>query len=171
MNLRWQGSKAVAILNSLNGTVSLQTGAGTIKNLALTHSIAELSGIPDLEQIRFDNGTVQAEVRNGRTTIKSARFGGEMFKLAAQGTVDLRTEDLRLNTKLSVSPVLAQKSSLSKIGSWFGLFGSSREPSSDTSGQFVSIPSFWLNGKLRSPRIDFSPKTNAVAATAQAPSF
>ncbi len=159
----WQGKGLTEITRTADGALVIQTGPGVISDPAALARIAKATGVPELQELKYNSAKVQARATDGKIAIDFIRAEGPEFKLQAKGTYDAGSDNLDLDIEATVSQELAAKSSYMKLNNVMSFL---RGEEKETSEEFVSIPRLQVSGEFRKPTVTLDKPAVASAAPA-----
>lgn len=160
---RWQGEGLKEIASSANGTLTVESGPGVITDTAVLERLAEITGIANLEELRYSNVKLRARAADGKITIDSITASGPNFKLSAKGVYAAGDDNLEMHIEASVSPEMAAKSSYMKFSNVMGFLRGEEKPET---GEFIKVPTLIVSGELKKLDVRME-KTDEVASKAE----
>lgn len=152
-DLSWKGADTRDVMRTLNGKLQLRIGSGSVSAAPLLNKLADFSGIHDFREVHFGSGQIEAVVRNGQVKIRNCSLEGDLYRLDAQGKVDLMKQSLTADCRFNLPFALAQKSEQVAVKAMLALLTSGRAVQAADS--LLDIP-FSLVGKWYRPELKFS---------------
>jgi uncharacterized protein YhdP len=144
---QWQGVRGSLPRETMNGTIAIQFGQGTVTNADVLNMISGATGIAELQRFDFSSAEIQASMANGMVSFTRLIFAGPTQQAVGTGNLDLRTEEVKVKWDAYVSPDVASRSTQSAVRAASGLVSKAKG-----SNGLVKIPlPIAMVGSVRDP--------------------
>jgi uncharacterized protein YhdP len=154
ISVQWNGVRGTLPRETMQGSVRLDAGQGTISNADVLKMASAATGIAELQTFEFHSGTVQGTIRNGMMQVSAMSAAGPTKKADGSGSLDLRTEDVKVVFIVSLSPALATRSTRPQVRAVASMAGAGSK------GGLVKIPlPIAMVGRIRNPEFVLSADT------------
>lgn len=115
LDLQWKGVRGSLPRETMQGTLQIQFGAGTVTNADVLNMTASATGIAELQRFDFGSAIIRGTMQGGILRISEANFRGPTQQASGTGVLDMRTEDVRIKWDVSLAPELIARSSRPQI--------------------------------------------------------
>lgn len=115
IDVQWNGVRGTTPRETMDGTVKIQVGPGSITGAQVLRQMAAQTGIGDLQQVQFQSALLEGTIRGGVMSITAAQFDGPHVQVRGVGLLDLRTEQAKIRFDGSVSRALLGRSSMPQV--------------------------------------------------------
>jgi hypothetical protein len=110
MEFEWSGLRLREIKQTATGRVRLTLSEGEASRMTILRTLSTMSGIRELETIRFNGGEMTARVRDGRIEVERLIIATPDAEFEGRGWCVLATEEMLAEFEMSVRPSLALRS-------------------------------------------------------------
>lgn len=138
MDFEWSGLKLRQIKQTATGRVHLTLSEGEASRMTILRTLSGLSGIRELEMIRFTGGEMIAAVRGGRIEVERLVISTPDAEFEGRGWCLLVTEEMLAEFEMSVRPHLAMRSHRPEVRMLGGTLN--RVPALRDSDALVRVP-------------------------------
>jgi hypothetical protein len=157
---QWNGVRGTLPRETMNGTIQMQFGPGTVTNADALNMVSSATGIPDLQRFDFSSAQIEATMRNGLVTFTKLVFAGPTEQAVGTGALDLTTEEVKVKWDAYLSPALAAKSTRPEVRAAGGLVSKARG-----SSNMAKLPlPIAMVGNVRNPDFVFASIGEQTAA-------
>lgn len=158
IDTQWRGVRGHTPRQTMNGSVRIKLGPGTISGADVLQQVSAYTGIAELQQLEFNSAVLEGTIRDGIMSITKAEVNGPTELAKGMGLMDMRTEEIRIKFDGYVSPALLQRSTFPQVRA----LGGAAEMAGG--GEMVRVPlPVIMSGQVRDPQFTMTWET----ATAQ----
>lgn len=144
INVQWNGVRGLSPRETMNGSLNIKIGPGSMSNSQMLNQLASYTGIPSLQTVEFHSADVQATIRQGTMSITAINLNGPSKSAKGTGLMDLRSEDSRIKFEIYADSSLTAQSTVPAIRAAGG------------KGKVKLPVPVVLYGKIRQPNFDFT---------------
>jgi len=149
IDTQWRGVRGTLPRESMNGTIRLQLGPGTISGASVLEQVAHYTGIAQARQFTFSSGVVEGTIQNGMLSFSKVELSGQDQYASGAGLMDLRTEEIRLQFKGAISPQMIAASTMPQVR------GLGQAAETIGGGDLVKLPLIvTMGGSARAPQFN-----------------
>lgn len=147
IDVQWNGVRGTTPRETMDGTVKIQVGPGSISGARVLQQVSAETGMADLQQVQFQSALLEGTIRGGVMSITAAQFDGPHVQVRGVGLLDLRTEQVKIRFDGSVSRALLGRSTLPQVQA-LGSGGKSAD-------KLVRVPlPIIMSGQIRDPQFE-----------------
>jgi uncharacterized protein YhdP len=157
---QWNGVRGTLPRETMNGSVTMQFGPGSVTNADVLNMVASATGIAELQRFDFSSAQIEGTIKNGLVTFTKAVFAGPTQQAVGTGALDLTTEEVKVKWDAYVSPAIAARSTRPEIRAAGGLVSKAR---GSTGLAKIPLP-IAMVGNVRNPDFVFAAVSEQTAS-------
>lgn len=133
--------------DSLKGNFNLTVKNGRVKALPIQNTVSLLLGIPEIQDISFNNISGDFTIQDGKISTQNFKLLSRELNVYAKGYCDLNSH-LAYNITISLSPELSRRVNLGRIVSYFTDEAGNLNIELKIGGTFARPEVDWLSGQI-----------------------